>query len=188
MATQRIESTADVIDFLLEQHNRIRQLFAETTDAVTPQEREQKFFELRRLLAVHETAEEEIVHPRARRELDNGDAVVDARLHEEHEAKKALSELDEMDVSTPEFVAKLAALRDAVLNHAGHEESEEFKQLRTQLDQNELDRMRKVVEFAEKTAPTRPHPGVESAPANMFAGPFVAVLDRVKDAISKPQH
>jgi hypothetical protein len=32
---------------------------------------------------VHETAEEEIVHPRAKSELDNGDAVVSARLAEE---------------------------------------------------------------------------------------------------------
>ncbi|QBS46544.1 hemerythrin domain-containing protein [Nocardia sp. CS682] len=187
MATQRIDSTADVIDFLVEQHNRIRQLFTETAAAVTPEEREQKFFELRRLLAVHETAEEEIVHPRARRALDNGDAIVDARLQEENKAKQALAELDKMNVNAPEFGVKLAALRDAVLNHAGHEESEEFKQLRTQLDQDDLERMRGVVEFAEKTAPTRPHPGVESAPANMFAGPFAAVLDRVRDAISKPR-
>src|SRR5205823_3632475 len=69
MAAQRIDSTADVVEFLLEQHNRIRQLFAETADAATPEDREKKFFELRRLLAVHETAEEEIVHPRARRAL-----------------------------------------------------------------------------------------------------------------------
>ncbi|MBB5915243.1 hemerythrin superfamily protein [Nocardia transvalensis] len=188
MAAQRIDSTADVVGFLLDQHNRIRHLFAETAEAATPEEREQKFYELRRLLAVHETAEEEIVHPRARREIDNGEAIVDARLQEENKAKKALSELDDMDVSSPEFGVKLAALRDAVLNHAGHEENEEFEQLRTQLPQDDLERMRAVVEFAEKTAPTRPHPGVESVAANMFAGPFAAVLDRVKDAITKPSH
>ncbi len=187
MAAQRIDSTADVVEFLLEQHNRIRQLFAETADAPTPQERERKFFELRRLLAVHETAEEEIVHPRARRVIDGGDAIVDARIEEENKAKHALSELESIDVSSPEFTVKLAKLRDAVINHAGHEESEEFKQLRTQLGQDDLERMRGIVEFAEKTAPTRPHPGVESAAANMLVGPFAAMLDRARDAISKPR-
>lgn len=32
--------------------------------------------------------------------------------------------------------------------------------------------------LAESTAPTRPHPGVESATANLLAGPFAAMLDR----------
>ena len=44
--------------------------------------------------------------------------------------------------------------------------------------------MRKVVELAEAVAPTRPHPGVESRAANMLAGPFAAMLDRARDAIS----
>jgi hypothetical protein len=33
-------------------------------------------------------------------------------------------------------------------------------------------------------APTRPHPGVESAAANILVGPFAAMLDRTRDAIS----
>jgi hypothetical protein len=44
--------------------------------------------------------------------------------------------------------------------------------------------MRRAVEIAESTAPTRPHPGVESAPANMLAGPFASMLDRARDLIS----
>jgi hypothetical protein len=41
-----------------------------------------------------------------------------------------------------------------------------------------------AVAFAESIAPTRPHPGVESAAANMLVGPFAAMLDRARDAIS----
>jgi hypothetical protein len=44
--------------------------------------------------------------------------------------------------------------------------------------------MRAAVEFAEAVAPTRPHAGVESATANLLAGPFAAMLDRTRDAIS----
>jgi hypothetical protein len=44
--------------------------------------------------------------------------------------------------------------------------------------------MRRAVELAEAAAPTRPHPGVESAKANLLAGPFAAMLDRARDVLS----
>ena len=140
--------------------------------------------DLRRLLAVHETAEEEIVHPRAKQKLPGGEKVVDARLEEEHEAKKLLSELESLDVDSKEFTAKLTKLRDAVIAHAEHEEAEEFAKLGTELSQKELERMGEIAKLAEAVAPTRPHPGVESPAANFIVGPFAAMLDRVRDVIS----
>ncbi|MGX1274262.1 hypothetical protein RKD18_007456 [Streptomyces phaeoluteigriseus] len=32
-------------------------------------------------------------------------------------------------------------------------------------------------------APTRPHPGVESATANVALGPVAALMDRTRDAV-----
>jgi hypothetical protein len=43
---------------------------------------------------VHETVEEEIVHPRAKRKIADGQKVVGERLEEEHEAKKMLKARD----------------------------------------------------------------------------------------------
>ncbi|MEV7141950.1 hemerythrin domain-containing protein, partial [Streptomyces tauricus] len=43
----------------------------------------------------------------------------------------------------------------------------------------------KAVKAAEAMAPTRPHPGVESATANLAAGPVAALIDRTRDAIRK---
>jgi len=43
--------------------------------------------------------------------------------------------------------------------------------------------MRTLVRAAEKTAPTHPHAGVESAKANMLLGPPTAIIDRARDAI-----
>ncbi|PSR58642.1 hemerythrin [Nocardia sp. MDA0666] len=184
MESRSIDTTNDAVTFLREQHARIRELFDQVQRAGDRGEREDRFRELRRLLAVHETAEEEIVHPRARREVDNGAAIVDARLAEENQAKIQLADLESIDAGSVEFDVRLGKLREAVLAHAEHEEREEFAQLHAELDPGELNRMRKAVEFAEATAPTRPHPGVESATANMLAGPFASMLDRVKDAIS----
>ncbi|HLS78536.1 MAG TPA: hemerythrin domain-containing protein [Nocardia sp.] len=187
MSAPAINSTTDAVTYLVGQHRRIRELFDEVAGAADTGERERKFFELRRLLAVHETAEEEIIHPLARRAIDNGDAVVDARLEEENKAKKQLTDLESVDVGSAEFETRLAALRQAVLTHAEHEETEEFNRLRAEIDGEELRRLRSTVELAEAMAPTRPHPGVESAKANVLAGPFAAMMDRAKDLISKPR-
>lgn len=178
-----ISSGTDVISFLQEQHEEIKSLFKLVNSSEGDAKRD-AFVSLRRLLAVHETAEEEIVHPAARRVLPNGETLIDARLLEENEAKKILSQLETLDIESPEFLAQFDMLERGVLTHAEAEEREEFAQLATALDQKQLDRMRRAAEFAEKVAPTRPHPGVESATANVLAGPFAAMLDRTRDALS----
>jgi hypothetical protein len=157
-------------------------LFAETLSAAG-KEREKAFVELRRLLAVHETAEEEIVHPRAKRKLADGAALVDQRLEEEHEAKTVLQKLEKLDVDSEEFTRQLTELRDAVLDHADHEEKDEFAKLGEELSDDELASMGRAAKLAEAIAPTRPHAGVESQVANLVAGPFAAMLDRARDAI-----
>jgi len=70
-----------------------------------------------------------------------------------------------------------------VIDHAEHEENEEFNKLQRQLDADDRERMAKAVIAAEAIAPTRPHPGVESATANFAVGPFASMLDRARDAI-----
>src|SRR5690606_30720651 len=115
----------------------------DVSGASTTESKQVLFDELRRLLAVHETAEEMVTHPRAR--MADGNAVVDSLLAEEHEAKEMLADLDGMDVSDPGFDAKLATLRTAVLAHAEHEELEEFPLLRRDNDEQSLELMAKAV-------------------------------------------
>lgn len=179
-----VQSTSDVVDFLKHQHNLIKDMFEEVLHASDDPAREKAFVELRQLLAVHETAEEMVVHPRARREVSDGDSIVDARLEEEHQAKEQLSAIEKMDVGSPEFLDAVRTLRDAVIEHAEHEEAEEFSKLQAELDGDDLKRMVGAVQAAEAIAPTRPHPGVESATLNFAVGPFASMLDRARDAIS----
>jgi hypothetical protein len=181
MATM-ISSGIDVVAFLKEQHAEAKQLFARVNKS-SGAEREAAFITLRRLLAVHETAEEEIVHPAARRHLKD-ETLIDAILQQENEAKKVLAQLESLSVDSAEFATLFARLEQAVLLHAQTEERDEFDQLASVLNQEQLERMRKAAEFAEKMAPTRPHPGVESSAANLLAGPFAAMLDRTRDALS----
>lgn len=138
-----------MVDFLVGQHQRIKSLFAQTLSA-SGRVREQAFVELLQLLAVHETVEEEIVHPWAKRKIANGDAVVEQRLHEEHEAKTVLKELEKLDVDSDEFTRQLTDLRDAVVDRAQHEEYDEFTKLGQQLSSRELENMGRAAKLAER--------------------------------------
>jgi hypothetical protein len=180
-----VQSTDDVVRFLKDQHNLIKDLFEEVFSASDSKAREKAFVDLRQLLAVHETAEEMVVHPTARREVAAGDEIVDARLAEEHEAKEMLSKLESMDIDSKEFIDELTKFRDAVIDHADHEEREEFDKLQRKLDSADLGRMAKAVVAAEAIAPTRPHPGVESAKLNFAIGPFASMLDRARDLLAQ---
>jgi hemerythrin superfamily protein len=185
VAEMIVQTPSEVIAFLKAQHNLIEDMFDDVLHASDPAAREKPFTELRQLLAVHETAEEMVVHPRVRREVDAGDAVVDALLKEEHDAKEQLASIENLDITSQQFIDELTKLREAVLAHAEHEESEEFPKLQRELDADHLKRMATAVRAAEAIAPTRPHPGVESAKLNFAVGPFASMLDRARDVIQQ---
>lgn len=175
------QADEDVITLLTRQHREIRELFAKL-DTATGEQRRDTFRSLVRMLAVHETAEEEVVHPAAR-STEGGEPVVEARLGEEHRAKELLSTLDDMGPDAEGFDTLLVQLREDVLAHADHEEREEFPRLRTAYSVDQLRGMAVAVRAAEAIAPTRPHPGVESAKANLLLGPPTAIMDRARDLI-----
>ncbi|MFF7177528.1 hemerythrin domain-containing protein [Streptomyces sp. NPDC008121] len=174
----------DVVALLMRQHGDIRNLFDEV-EAASGEARRDSFRRLVRLLAVHETAEEEVVHPFARRALPGGAQVVEDRLAEEKAAKEALSVLDDLDTDDPTFMPRFMKLRTDVQEHARAEERYEFTHIRRSTDSTNLAAMAKAVKAAEAMAPTRPHPGVESGAANMALGPVAALMDRTRDAVRK---
>jgi hemerythrin superfamily protein len=178
-----IRTGEDVVTFLKQQHEQIKALF-EKVLASHGDERKDAFVALRRLLAVHETAEEQIVHPRAKAVLDEGKSVVADRLDEENEAKKVLAELEDLDLESGEFETAFTKFQADVVRHASAEEELEFAELKDILRPDELERMRDAARTAETIAPTRPHAGVESRTANMLAGPFASMLDRARDLLT----
>ncbi|MET8234284.1 hemerythrin domain-containing protein [Micromonospora sp. NPDC005298] len=176
----------DVVDLLLAQHAQIEQLFLLVIGS-TGDTRREAFDDLVKLLAAHETAEEEVVHPLARSlPGGGGDAMVDDRLEEERQAKETLRTLIAGGVDADGFDTGIILLRKAVLTHARYEERYEFPQLRQHVPAERLRSLAAAVRAAEKTAPTRPHPSTQSATGNLAAGPALAVIDRVRDAVRKP--
>ena len=174
----------DVIRVLLEQHARIRALFTDVKSAMGGHKR-QAFDELRALLAVHETAEEMVLRPISKGAA--GEAVVTARNKEEEEATKVLKDLERMDVASDLFGRKIAMLETMVLQHAENEENQEFPQVLAQCDPEMRQSMGKALKGAEAIAPTHAHPSTagESAAAHVVIGPFISLVDRARDAISR---
>ncbi len=90
------------------------------------------------MLAVHETAEEMVVHPRVRRKVDDGERIVSDRLAEEHDAKVLLRDIEDLPIDSAEFSKALIHLQRAVLEHADNEEQLEFTALEAALSDDEL--------------------------------------------------
>jgi len=173
----------DVIRLLLEQHARIRELFTDLRSAMGWHKR-QAFDELRALLAVHETAEEMVLRPISHGTA--GETVVSARNKEEEEATKVLKDLERMDVASALFGRKIAALETMVLHHAEREEREEFPSVLAQCEPEMRQSMGTALKGAASIAPTHAHPSTagDSAAAHMVVGPFIALVDRARDALS----
>jgi hypothetical protein len=89
MTAAETRNDPDVVDLLLEQHDEIKRLFSQLQRVEGPGRRE-LVEDLVRLLAVHDTAQETVVHPVARRKLEADEQVVEQRLEEEDRAKKQL--------------------------------------------------------------------------------------------------
>lgn len=172
----------NVVDLLLEQHDHIRVLFNDVAMA-QGEEKLELFDELVRLLAAHESVEEEVVHPTARRRIDDGDDIVEARLEEEDEIKQALADLYDLGVDHPDFDGRLQILADMVIQHVTDEENEEFSVLRETLEPGELRRMTGALQAAEAVAPIRAHPMADEAAIGPVSGPPPAMFDRAREAI-----
>ena len=176
------DDASDVIEFLLNQHQQVKGLMADVL-ASTGEERQRYFDTVREMLARHGTAEEMVVRPLTKK-APGGEQVAQGRMDEENEAKEVLADLEKMDVDSPAFTAKFGEFRDSVLEHAEHEETQEFPLLRQNCDPEALVKARDRVKKAEAMAPTHPHPSAKTTTANYVAGPFAAMLDRARDAFS----
>ncbi|MEO5837540.1 MAG: hemerythrin domain-containing protein [Acidimicrobiales bacterium] len=128
---------SDVIDEILADHAEIKRLLSEVADG-RGSGRAAAFDELARIIAMHESAEQAVVHPEME-QLD--DAVAEERLEEESKGDEMLERLRSMSVTDSKFDALFAKFSTAVLRHAEHEEKEEHPKLRAGVDADRLAEM-----------------------------------------------
>jgi hemerythrin superfamily protein len=125
-------STDDVVDVLIAQHQQVKALMGRVA-AAEGQDKQRLFAELVDLLKTHEKGEQRVVHPVMRSSIDGGESTANARLGEEERADQLIAEVETMITDSREFDMWFEQLRHAVLDHAAHEEREEFPKLRREV-------------------------------------------------------
>ncbi|WP_062344549.1 hemerythrin domain-containing protein [Herbidospora yilanensis] len=115
----------DVITVLTRQHALIRDLF-DAVERSQPADRRETFGRLVRLLAVHEEAEEVVVHPVALARLNGGAEIVANRRKEAGHVRELMKTIDP---GSPDFTRDLEVLRATVFAHVTAEERYEYAAL-----------------------------------------------------------
>lgn len=172
-----------IFGILRDQHLRMRDLFSEVADT-SGVARQQAFDALRELLAAHETAEEIVLRPVARRMVPH--EITLARDGEERRIAVLLAALEKLDVDSTAFTDTFATLVDAILMHTWSEEAEEFPAVQARLTDSEQRQLGVWINRAFAVAPTHPHPATAGSPlAQWTVGPFTSLVDRVRDGFSR---
>ena len=179
------ESATDVVTLIRAQHEQVKGLLTRVATG-SGSDLESAFCDLRRMIVVHETAEEEVVYPALRATGAEGQRITEERTKEEQHGTEVLSKLEDMDVGSGEFSNLYEQFRTAVLNHAEAEEATVLPLIERTQSKEQRRKMASAFELAEKAAPTHAHPHTgTSAVSNMVTGPAVAMMDRVRDALRK---
>jgi hypothetical protein len=169
------QTKGDVIDLVQEDHQKIKGLMEKVSSSGG--DKEAAFRELVTKIAVHETTEEQVVHPLAPKSSD-GRAVEDELHEEESKGKKALTHLEEMGVQSPDFDKEFKKVQSAVLEHAEHEEKEEHPRLRASADPAAL---QKAAQKYEMTRDIKPKNGKGT---DALVGTFDAAARQAREALS----
>lgn len=152
-----VEYAGDVVEFLTDQHEQLRGLMSRVLGAAG-EERRALFGEVRDLLARHEAAEEAALRPLTR-SAPGGEQQAASRTAEEERAERGLEFIAPLDVDSPAFEVQYREISEAVLAHAGKEETEEFPLLRRTYDPQTLRAARRAAEQREdgrSRSPERP--------------------------------
>jgi len=121
--------TANAIDLLKEDHDKVKKAFKEfeKMDRADTDSCRQMVETVCADLRVHTTLEEEIFYPAVREAIDDEDILNEAAV--EHEtAKMLIEQLENMEPDDPNYYATFTVLGEYVMHHVKEEEGEMFPQ------------------------------------------------------------
>ena len=125
----------DPFDALAQDHQKALALFdrIEATDTSMVMRRNTLLTQLKRMIAAHSLAEEDIVYPMLCDDAHRREQAL--KLYRDHaEVKVKLFELEVKSKSDPSWIEDLRTLRQMFASHAHEEETVEFPKLRAALD------------------------------------------------------
>jgi hemerythrin superfamily protein len=156
----------DVIDVIAPQHAHVKTLL-ESVWQSTGQHRTAAFHTLRLTLALHETAEEQAIHPQALRQLGPYDRAANDRIAEEQTAGQTISALELVDVDSDQFNFTFGHFATSVTDHAAAEEADEWPALRHITDPAVINAMVGQMQAVPRLAEDRSAPGIQATFSEM---------------------
>lgn len=156
----------DVTAVMARQHEHVRALLEEVRQH-TGHRRAAAFHTLRLTLALHETAEEQAIHPRALHQLGAHDRAANDRIAEEQTAGQTIHALELIDVDSDQFNSTFGHLAAAVTGHAAAEETDEWPALRHITDPPVISAMIKHMQAVTQLAQDPSAPGIQATFSEM---------------------
>jgi hemerythrin superfamily protein len=166
-------------------HSDLQELMLAHDAATDPARRGALLAEVADRALRHAFAEETVLFPAYRQYLPSSGDVVTAHIESEHQAvNDSLKRLQDIDPQDPAYAELVSSTFEVIRDDARNEEDILLPQLQQVLTEDGLRKLGDAWEVARRTAPTRPHPKISRRPpGNVLAAPFLAVSDRVKDAV-----
>jgi hypothetical protein len=130
--------TDELVALITGQHGRIKTLMTDVTMA-TDVDRLAAFDGFRRYLAIHEAAEQALLHPQGLVAFDD-DNVSQRRITEEQDAAAVIASLESMR-NPADFKVQFGLLQEAVIRHAEAEEHEELPRLVAALPEDTIEKV-----------------------------------------------
>lgn len=169
----------NVVDIVAEQHRDLLRLADRLVAA--PDDRKVADVVIA-TLSRHLSAEEQYLYPAVRAVVPEGGLLADRELAEDHDLLVLLKRL----AAEPERAGAAAEVAAAVRRHVEADAEELLPVLIQMAPVDDLIRVGNRFELAAEAAPTRPHPGTPSTPPwNKIVDPAVAVLDKLRDAVTR---
>jgi len=138
----------DGLEILKQDHQKVKQLFEETTHASNRNQRKDLFDEIDTELEIHAHIEETVFYPALEQHEELQDMVAEA-LEEHQEVKTLLEEIEELGSESHDFGGKLQELMESVEHHVAEEEGEMFPKVREVFDERELDELARQLNSAK---------------------------------------
>jgi hemerythrin superfamily protein len=178
----------DLIDLLIAQHRQVRRLLDDLGgDSSNP--RLDTFPRLVRLLSLHETAEEVVLYPVVRANLDEGRELAAKLIDEERRLKARLVYMEAAGAATATFQVRLPSFTSTVLRHMEHEEIEIFPALRASRDVTTLGGLATALSAAEAIGPTHGHRRTPDHPLiTVLCAAPASLVDRLRDTVTHRHH
>lgn len=175
----------DVIELLTNDHREVDELFRRVNLSSKDESVEELTKQIVHELSVHAAVEEQFVYPLLRMKVEGGSDLANEAIEEHQEVKRLLADLEKLEAGSAEHRKTLDQVITSVRHHVEEEEGDVFPGLRAKVDEKTLERLGTVVEQAKKVVPTHPHPLVPgTASAQLVAGPWAAMVDKVRDLLS----